>query len=62
VFREGAADDRALSFLPREPDSNGQRRTQLFFEVTAEKDETSWWTLLLPQLGHLISAFSMSEM
>lgn len=37
-------------------------RDQLFLEVTAEKDETSWWTFLLPQWGHLISVLSMSEM
>jgi hypothetical protein len=35
---------------------------QLFFAVTAEKDETSWWTFLPPQFGHLISVLSMSEM
>jgi hypothetical protein len=36
---------------------------QLFFEVTAENAETSWFTRWLPQCGHVTALpFSMSEM
>jgi len=40
----------------------GAARYLVFFEVTAEKLETSWPTRLLPQCGHLTSALSMSDM